>query len=118
MLGNSLFDIKKIVACSAFLAEPERSATGQPLLARNLDYPSRGYAHEFTLVTVYRPARQEAVRLVGFPGLVGVLSGMNEDGLTLAVLEVFQSRMFSGRLNLGGRPTPCAFAASSRRVRP
>jgi hypothetical protein len=104
VLGNTLFDIKKFVACSAFLVEPARSATGAPILARNLDYPSRGYAHEYTLVTVYRPAGKRAFVSVGFPGLLGCLSGMNDAGLTLAVLEVFQSRLFERRLDLAGTP--------------
>ncbi len=42
VLGNTLFDLKKVLACSALLVEPRRSATGGPLLARNLDYPSLG----------------------------------------------------------------------------
>jgi isopenicillin-N N-acyltransferase like protein len=109
VLGNTLFDIKKLVACSAFLVEASRSKTGSPLLARNLDYPSLGYAHEYTLVTAFRPAGRKPFVSVGFPGLIGVLSGMNADGLALSVLEVFQSRPFSGRLNLGGTPYAMCF---------
>ena len=62
------------------------------LFGRNLDYPSLGYIHEHTLVTVYRPTGKHAFASVGFPGLVGVLSGMNDAGLTLAVLEVYDAR--------------------------
>jgi predicted choloylglycine hydrolase len=86
--GNTFFDVKKSLACSAVAVESEASATGGPLLARNLDYPSLGYVHEYSLVTVYRPKGKLAFASVGFPGLVGVLSGMNEAGLALAVLEV------------------------------
>jgi hypothetical protein len=103
VLGNTLFDIKKIVACSALLVEPGRSATGGPLVGRNLDYPSLGYAHEYGLVTVYRRGNGKfAFASIGFPGLVGVLSGMNEKGLTVAVLEVFQAGVFNRRLDVGG----------------
>ena len=109
VLGNTLFDIKKLVACSAFLVEASRSKTGSPLLGRNLDYPSQGYAHQYTFVTAYRPAGRKPFVGVGFPGLIGVLSGMNADGLALSVLEVFQSRPFSGRLNLGGTPYAMCF---------
>src|SRR5262249_57668039 len=87
--GNTLFDLKKLIACSALLVEPWRSASGGPLLGRNLDYPSLGYAHEYSLVTVYRPAGKHAFVSIGFPGLVGCLSGMNDAGLAVAVLEVF-----------------------------
>jgi hypothetical protein len=104
VIGNTLFDIKKILACSAFLVEAQRSTTAAPLLGRNLDYPSHGYAHEYTLVTVYRPAGKRAFVSVGFPGVLGCLSGMNESGLALGVLEVFQSKLFTRRLDLGGIP--------------
>jgi isopenicillin-N N-acyltransferase-like protein len=109
VLGNTLFDLKKILACSALLIEPSRSATGGTLLGRNLDYPSRGYAHDYSLVTVYRPAGRLAFASIGFPGLLGCLSGMNEAGLSLAVLEVFQSRLFTRRLDLDGTPYAVCF---------
>jgi hypothetical protein len=109
VLGNTLFDIKKFFACSAILAEPARSATGGTLLGRNLDYPSLGYAQEYTLVTVYRPAGRKTFVSIGFPGLVGVLSGMNESGLALGVLEVFQSQWFIRRLDLRGIPYAVCF---------
>jgi predicted choloylglycine hydrolase len=109
VIGNTLFDLKKILACSALLAEGSRSSSGAPLLGRNLDYPSRGYAQEYSLVTVYRPEGKRAFASVGFPGLLGCLSGMNESGLSLAVLEVFQSRLFTRRLDLGGTPYAICF---------
>jgi predicted choloylglycine hydrolase len=109
VLGNTMFDIKKMVACSALLVEPERSTTGAPLMGRNLDYPTNGYAHDYSLVTVYRPAGKRAFVSIGFPGLLGCLSGMNESGLAVAVLEVFQSRLFTRRLDLSGMPYAICF---------
>jgi isopenicillin-N N-acyltransferase-like protein len=97
--------LKKVIACSAVLVEPGRSATGSTLLGRNLDYPSLGYAHEYTLVTVYRPAgARHSFVAVGFPGLVGCLSGMNDAGLAVAVLEVPQSKMTEKRFDANGTP--------------
>jgi predicted choloylglycine hydrolase len=90
VVGNTFFDLKKIFACSALLVDPQRSATGGPLMGRNLDYPSLGYIHQHTLVTVYRPKGKHAFASIGFPGLVGCLSGMNDAGLSVAILEVFQ----------------------------
>jgi hypothetical protein len=110
VVGNTLFDIKKILACSAMLVEPGRSPTGWPLLGRNLDYPSNGYAHEYGLVTVYRGAgRKRSFASVGLPGLVGCLSGINDAGLSLAVLEAFQAPLFTRRLDLGGTPYALCF---------
>ncbi len=105
--GNTLFDLKKVLACSALLVEPERSATGGPLLGRNLDYPPLGYVHHYSLVTVYKPCRaKHAFVAVGFPGMVGCLSGMNDAGLALSILEVFQVKV--GRKRYDGDGTPYA----------
>jgi hypothetical protein len=111
--GNTLFDLKKIMACSAVLVDAGRSATGAPLLGRNLDYPSLGYAHEYSLVTVYRPkGARHAFATVGFPGLLGCLSGMNDAGLAVAVLEVFQVRAGKRWFDAGGTP----YALCYRRI--
>jgi hypothetical protein len=104
VVGNTLFDIKKILACSALLLEGQRSGAAGPLMGRNLDYPAMGYAHEHSLVTVYRPRGKRPFAAVGFPGLVGCLSGMNDAGLCVAILEVFQPRLFTRRLDLNGTP--------------
>ena len=48
--GNTFFDLKKVFACSAVAVGKDRSATGGPLLARNLDYPSLGYVQHYSLV--------------------------------------------------------------------
>jgi predicted choloylglycine hydrolase len=92
LAGNTAFDIKKMVACSSVLVEPTRSENGRMLFGRNLDFPSLGYLHDYTLVTVYRPQGKHAFVSIGFPGLVGVISGMNDAGLSLAVNESFASR--------------------------
>jgi hypothetical protein len=109
VVGNTLFDLKKVFACSALLIEKERSATGGPLLARNLDYPSLGYIHEHSLVTVYRPKGKHAFASIGFPGLVGCVSGMNDAGLTLAVLEVVDVKDGLSRFDAKGVPYAMCF---------
>ena len=104
IVGNTLFDIKKLLACSAVMIDPARSATGGPLLGRNLDYPSLGYVHEYSLVTVYRPTGKHAFAAIGFPGLVGCLSGMNDAGLSLAILEVMEIKDGEPRFDINGTP--------------
>lgn len=110
--GNTFFDLKKVFACSAIGIDKGRSATGGPLLARNLDYPSLGYVQHYSLVTVYRPTGKKAFASVGFPGVVGVLSGMNEDGLALGVLEVFETKDGESQFDVKGIP----YALCLRRV--
>jgi predicted choloylglycine hydrolase len=102
--ANTMFDLKGAIACSAILVEPGKSQTGGPLLARNLDYPSLGYIHNHTLVTVYKPKDKHAFVTIGFPGLYGCLSGMNDAGLALAVLEVIQVKPGERSFNAEGVP--------------
>jgi hypothetical protein len=102
--GNTFFDVKKVVACSAVAVAGGRSATGGPLLARNLDYPSLDYIQHYSLVTVYRPTGKHAFAAVGFPGLIGCLSGINDAGLSLAVLEVFSVKAGEPHFNARGLP--------------
>jgi isopenicillin-N N-acyltransferase like protein len=105
VLGNTLFDLKKVIACSALMVEPARSHTGGALMARNLDYPHLGYAHEYTLVTIFRPkSAKHAFASVGFPGLVGCLSGLNDAGLAVAVLEVPLAKLGEKRYDGKGLP--------------
>ena len=89
--ANTMFDLKQDLAalfgCSALIVAGPRSATGQPILGRNMDYISLGYLPEYGLVTVYRPRGKHAFVSIGFPALVGSISGMNDAGLALAVLE-------------------------------
>jgi isopenicillin-N N-acyltransferase-like protein len=112
VVGNTFFDLKQVFACSALLVEADRSATGGPLLARNLDYPSLGYIQEYSLVTVYRPMGKHAFVSIGFPGLVGCLSGMNDAGLSLAILEVCDVK--DGERPFNGRGIP--YAVCHRKV--
>ena len=95
VLGNTLYDLKnitlpQILGCSSLVVPPARSHTGGPLFARNVDIFGGGYLHEYSLVTVRpRTAGALAYATVGFPGLLGCFSGMNEAGLALASHEVF-----------------------------
>jgi hypothetical protein len=110
VLNNTFYDVKKTLFCSALLIAAGRSDGAGPLLGRNLDYPPLGYAHEFGLVTVYRPGgARHAFASVGFPGTVGCLSGMNDAGLTVAVMEAYQVRRGNRRLDLSGMPFALCF---------
>jgi predicted choloylglycine hydrolase len=104
IVGNTFADISKIASCSALLVEPRRSATGSPLFGRNLDYPTAGFLHKYSLVIVYRPKGKHAFASIGFPGLVGVLSGMNDAGLAIATLEVHTCKDGSVKFDPKGVP--------------
>ncbi|MFL5245904.1 MAG: C45 family autoproteolytic acyltransferase/hydrolase [Gemmataceae bacterium] len=109
VVGNTMFDIKKLFACSTLIVEPERSATKGPLFGRNLDFPTCGFLHEYTAVEIYRPKGKHAFASVGFPGMLGVLSGINDAGLSLAVLEVYSTADDSVRFDPQGTPYAMCF---------
>ena len=67
---------------------------------------------EYTLVTIYRPAGKRAFASIGYPGMLGCTSGMNDAGLALAELTVTTAADDSPALNLAGVP----FTLALRRV--
>jgi predicted choloylglycine hydrolase len=91
VVGNAFPDIKKFGGCSTLVVDGAHSSTGGPLFGRNLDYPTLGFLHEYSLVTVFRPTGKHSFASIGFPGFLGCLSGMNDAGLAVAVLEVYAS---------------------------
>jgi isopenicillin-N N-acyltransferase like protein len=107
--ANTMFDLLRGLGCSTFAVEASRSATGKPMFGRNLDFPTLGYLHEFSLVTIYHPAGKRSFASVGFPGCIGVISGMNDAGLTVAVLEVYESKDGSPKFDHRGTPYALCF---------
>ena len=52
------------------------------IFGRNFDFPTFGFLDKFSVLVVYRPARQTCVcHRSRFPGMLGVFSGMNDAGL-------------------------------------
>jgi hypothetical protein len=105
-VANTLLELRRI-GCSSLIIEPARSATGGPLFGRNFDFETLGELHKYSLLLVYRPEAKHAFASIGFPGLVGVFSGVNDAGLAVATLDVEQSADRSRKFNPTG--TPLAF---------
>ena len=109
-VGNVAGDMLKVGemaqlgACSTFVVEPMRSATGGTLLGRNLDIPTIDPIPECTLVIVYRPTGKKAFASIGFPGLIGVASGMNESGVAITINEITSSADGSAKFDPEGTP--------------
>ena len=104
LVGNLLSDLYRAIGCSSLLVEPSRSKTGGLLFGRNLDFYGGGILHKFTVVTVCRPLGKHAFASIGFSGLIGCLSGMNDAGLALAVHEVQEACDGSDIFNPQGVP--------------
>lgn len=105
-VANTLLELRRM-GCSSIIVEPARSATGGPLLGRNFDFPTLGELHKYSILLIYRPDGQHAFASIGFPGLVGVFSGMNDAGLAVATLDVEASADGSRKFDPTG--TPLAF---------
>jgi isopenicillin-N N-acyltransferase-like protein len=107
--ANIMYEVSHFPACSTLAIEPNRSSTGHALFGRNFDFPSFGFLDKYSMVLVERPESKHAYASVGFPGVVGVFSGMNDAGLCLAQLEVNYSADHSARVNLLGTPVSMCF---------
>jgi hypothetical protein len=104
VFANTIPDVTKLGGCSTLVVEAGRSATGAPLFGRNLDWPPFGPLHEYTLVTVYRPAGKHAFAAVALPGLLGTPSGINDAGLAVAMNEITATADGSPRFDARGTP--------------
>jgi hypothetical protein len=106
---HCVYDIAKLSGCSTLYAEPSRSTTGSLLLGHNLDFYAIANVHEYSLVIVCRPQGKHAFVSVGFPGLFGCMSAMNDAGLCLVTNEVTSTADGSPKFDLGGVPLILAF---------
>ena len=88
LLANSFLDLLPSIGCSTVALPAGASPDGVARFGRNLDFPSLGVAHGQSVVAIVRPAGRHAFVAITWPGLIGVLSGMNEHGLALANMEV------------------------------
>lgn len=91
LLAQCFPDLYRAWACSTIAAVATAAET-EPLLARNLDFVGMGFIHDYSCVVVARPKGKTPYVSVGWPGLVGVLSGQNASGVALAVMVVHNEK--------------------------
>ena len=89
LLANTLPDLLKVAQCTVV---GMMSDDDEPVVARNLDYFNAPILAGSTVVTNTIPESGLRHAAIGFPLLVGVYSGMNEAGLTIAAVEVYGGR--------------------------
>ena len=88
-LHASVFlDFYSRVLCSCITVARGASSNGRFMMGRNLDFPSMGVAQRYTLLKAIDPEDYYSHVHLTWPGLTGVLTGMNEHGLTIALSEV------------------------------
>ena len=92
MLGQCFPDLNPDTACSTITLPAKASSDGVARFGRNLDYQTFGILNKHPVLLVYHPKGRYAFAAISpAPGMIGVLSGMNEHGLSLAVMEVARS---------------------------
>jgi predicted choloylglycine hydrolase len=92
LLGQCFLDLSPMTACSTITLPADAAPDHVARFGRNLDFPSFDVADKETVVLIFRPTGRYAFASVAWPGMIGVLSGMNEHGLTLANMEVDRGR--------------------------
>jgi hypothetical protein len=88
LLAQCFLDISPMVACSTVTLPADAAPDHVARFGRNLDFPGFNVADKNSILLIYHPKDRYQFATVSWPGLIGVLSGMNEHGLCIANMEV------------------------------
>ncbi len=83
-IGHALQDLA-LVGCTSFAAWDEKTTDGSLIIGRNLDFYAGDDFAEEKIVSFTNPTEGNKFMSVTWAGMLGVLSGMNEHGLTVTI---------------------------------
>ena len=83
-IGHALQDLA-LVGCSSFAAWDEKSEDGNLILARNFDFYVNDAFAENKIAAFIKPKEGYPFMMVTWPGMIGAVSGMNYEGLTVTI---------------------------------
>jgi len=101
-LSHAFMDDKSLAGCTALGATTRATAGGQVLLARNFDFEAGEAFDAEKVVARIEPSRGHTLLSVAWPGMFGVVSGLNDAGI--------------GVVLLAGRPAICTEEICSLRT--
>ena len=109
LFANTVADLSSGMGCSTIVVEKDRSGTGSPIFGRNFDWlPTKGI-NEHTLVVVYKGEGKRAFAAVTVAPICGVISGMNDAGLSVTINEI-SIKDTKDKPNFNWKGTPLLFA--------
>jgi len=85
---NCIIDRLQTVFCSTVVAAGDMTEGDAVYFGRNLDFIGRNVLHKSTVVLVFESEGKAPVAAVTWPGLVGILSGMNAHGVCGATMMI------------------------------
>lgn len=83
-IGHALQDLA-LVGCSSFAAWNEKSEDGNLILGRNFDFYVNDAFAENKITAFINPKEGYKFMMVTWPGMIGAVSGMNQQGLTVTI---------------------------------
>src|SRR5690554_1912975 len=83
-IGHALEDLM-LVGCSSFAVWDEKTVDGELLLARNFDFYAGDAFAEEKIIAFVNPDEGHNFMSVTWGGMIGVVSGMNDQGLTVTI---------------------------------
>ncbi|HOZ76085.1 MAG TPA: C45 family autoproteolytic acyltransferase/hydrolase [Flavobacterium sp.] len=83
-IGHALQDLA-LVGCSSFAAWGSKSDDGKLILGRNFDFYAGDDFAKDKMVAFIRPNKGIPFMMVTWPGMIGAVSGMNNEGLTVTI---------------------------------